>query len=49
MQAICMGYRDLPALQAQSAALGMPLGLMSFPFSGGYPPSLNTGMMTSLW
>ena len=49
MQAIRMGYRDLPALQAQSAALGMPLGLMSFPFSGGYPPSLNTGMMTSLW
>jgi hypothetical protein len=49
MQAIRMGYRDLPALQAQSAALGMPLGLMSFPFPGGYPPSLNTGMMTSLW
>jgi subtilisin family serine protease len=49
LQAIHMGYRDLPGLQAQSAALGMPLGLMSFPFSGGYSPSLNTGIMSSLW
>ena len=48
MQAIRMGYRDLPALQAQSASLGMPLGIMSLPISG-YTASMNPGMLSSLW
>ncbi|MFM7227139.1 MAG: hypothetical protein ACKO10_06290, partial [Betaproteobacteria bacterium] len=49
LQALRMGYRDLPTLQAQNAALAMPFGMMSFPIPTSYPQAMNTSIMSSLW
>ncbi len=47
MHAMNLGYRDLPALQAQNAALGMGLGSLA-PMSG-YGTRLNPAFLGAFW
>lgn len=47
MHAMNLGYRDLPALQAQNAALGMGLGSLA-PMSG-YGARLNPAFLGAFW
>jgi len=49
LKALRMGYRDLPTLQVQNAALAMSFGMMPFPIPSSYPQAVSTGIMSSLW
>lgn len=49
MQAMSFGYHDLPAVQAQNAALSRTLGIGSLaPFTG-YRAALNPAFLSSFW
>lgn len=49
MHTMNLGYRDLPALQAQNAALGMGLGMASMAPFGGYRTQINPAFLASIW
>ena len=49
MQAMNFGYRDLPSLQAQNAALGMGLGLGSLAPFAAYRGQVNPAFLSTLW
>jgi hypothetical protein len=49
MRALAQAYRDLPAMQAQNAALGMGLGVASLDPYASWRPPVTHGMRYGLW
>ena len=49
MQTMNLGYRDLPALQAQNAALSMGLGVGALAPYLGYRQQVNPAFLSNLW
>ncbi len=49
MQTMNLGYRDLPSLQAQNAALGMALGLGGMSPLTTYRPQINPAYLSNFW
>lgn len=49
LQAMNIGYHDLPALQAQNAALGMGLGIGAFAPYGGYRAPIHPAFLSGIW